>query len=193
MRKAPVGGNVIENTHPFRHGPWVFAHNGTTTDLDRIAPSLHPFRPPVGCTDSELVFQWLLNRRDEFGLDPDEPASEVDGIVGLISAAVLDISREARNARSVRPPKLNLLLSDGINMVASRCGNSLSWTFRKGIRDCAVCGLWHCPDATNDYRAIVVASEPTTDEPWHKIQEGSVVAIDGDVNLTTWDLLVSAA
>ena len=195
VRKATVGGTKLENTHPFRHGPWVFAHNGTVTEFDRIAPALDTgaFGPPAGDTDSELVFRWLLNRMGEFGLDPDAPATSVDGIVGLISAAVLDIGREARNVRATRPPKLNLLLSDGVNMVASRWGNSLSWTFRKGIRDCAVCGLSHCPDAGDEYRAIVIASEPITDERWQEVQEGSVVAVDADVNLTTWDLLVRAA
>ena len=195
VRRATVGGTKFENTHPFRHGPWVFAHNGTVTEFDRIAPALATgaFGPPAGDTDSELVFRWLLNRMSEFGLDPDAPATSVDRIVGLISAAVLDIGREARNVRATRPPKLNLLLSDGVNMVASRWGNSLSWTFRKGIRDCAVCGLSHCPDAGDEYRAIVIASEPITDERWQEVQEGSVVAVDADVNLTTWDLLVRAA
>jgi hypothetical protein len=129
----------------------------------------------------------------EFGLDPDAPAMAVDGIVGLVSTAVLHISREARFTGASQPPKLDFLPSDGINMVASRWGNSLYWTFRSGIRDCAVCGLSHCPDADESYRAIVIASEPITDEPWQEVQEGSVVAADADVNLTTWDLLVRAA
>jgi glutamine amidotransferase len=195
VRKATVGGEVLENTHPFRHGPWIFAHNGTVTALDRVAASLDPgaYGPPAGGTDSELVFRWLLSRMHEFGLDPNAPATTVDGIVGLVSSAVLHISREARFACASRPAKLNFLLSDGVNMVASRWGNSLYWTFRNGIRDCAVCGLSHCPDADEDYRAIVIASEPITDEPWQEVQEGSVVAVDADVNMTTWDLLVRAA
>ena len=195
VRKATVGGEVLENTHPFRHGPWVFAHNGTVTALDRVAASLDPgaYGPPAGDTDSELVFRWLLSRMHEFGLDPDAPATAVDGIVGLLSTAVLHISREARFAGAYRPPKLNFLLSDGVNMVASRWGNSLYWTFRNGIRDCAVCGLSHCPDADEGYRAIVIASEPITDEPWQEVQEGSIIAVDAAVNLTTWDLLVRAA
>lgn len=29
LRKASVGGKVLDNTHPFTLGPWAFAHNGT--------------------------------------------------------------------------------------------------------------------------------------------------------------------
>ncbi|MEY2860711.1 MAG: hypothetical protein RL392_1169, partial [Pseudomonadota bacterium] len=61
VRKATVGGVALENCHPFtrelwgRH--WVFAHNG---DLKDYAPSLHGSFKPVGSTDSELAFCWLM-------------------------------------------------------------------------------------------------------------------------------------
>jgi len=38
VRAATVGKVAEENTHPFHHGPWVFAHNGTITGLSRCRP-----------------------------------------------------------------------------------------------------------------------------------------------------------
>lgn len=61
VRKATSGEAKLENVHPFarelwgRH--WVFAHNGHLTGF---APHLHGAYRPVGDTDSEYAFCWLL-------------------------------------------------------------------------------------------------------------------------------------
>ncbi len=114
-------------------------------------------------------------------------------MVRLLSEAVHAIVAMTKTVGATRPAKLNFILSDGKHLVASRWGNSLYWTMRRGIRDCTECGLSHCPDADNSYRAIAIASEPMTDETWHEVQEGSIIAVDERVNLTTIDLLVRAA
>jgi predicted glutamine amidotransferase len=61
VRKATEGAVTLENAHPFtralwgRH--WVFAHNG---DLKNYHPHLHGAFHPVGSTDSERAFCWLM-------------------------------------------------------------------------------------------------------------------------------------
>lgn len=61
VRKATEGAVKLENAHPFtrelwgRH--WVFAHNG---DLKNYHPRLHTHSHPVGDTDSERAFCWLM-------------------------------------------------------------------------------------------------------------------------------------
>ena len=61
VRKATVGEVSLENCHPFVRElwgrNWVFAHNG---DLKNYAPMLHGSFKPVGSTDSELAFCWLM-------------------------------------------------------------------------------------------------------------------------------------
>ncbi len=61
VRKATLGRVALENCHPFIRELWgrywVFAHNG---DLKNYAPTLHGNFKPVGSTDSELAFCWLL-------------------------------------------------------------------------------------------------------------------------------------
>ncbi len=195
VRGATVGNIDMVNTHPFAHGPWVFAHNGTLTTHGTLAPALlHDVHAtPAGSTDSELIFQWLLGRMAESGLDPHRPAYDVAPVARLVEQAVLDLVRASLVDPTEAPPKLNFLLSDGINLVASRWGNSLYWTLRSGIRDCAICGTIHCPEADDTYRAVVVASEPLTDEVWVEVQEGTIVAVDRYTNLTTRDLLTRAA
>ena len=194
VRAATIGNPAVENTHPFRHGPWVFAHNGTLTAFDRVAPlmDIGPITP-AGTTDSEAIFSWLLNRMPEFGLDPEQPASSPGPVARLIGASVIDLHSMSMAAGARRPPKLNFLISDGLNLVASRWGNTLYWTHRSAVPDCAVCGLSHCEDVDERYRAIAIASEPITDEHWTEVQEGSVISVDRSATLVTRDLLVPAA
>src|SRR5258705_9646481 len=61
IRKATQGRVALANTHPFVRELWgrywVFAHNG---DLKGYAPRLHGAFRPVGDTDSERAFCWLM-------------------------------------------------------------------------------------------------------------------------------------
>jgi predicted glutamine amidotransferase len=61
IRKATQGRVALENTHPFVRELWgrywVFAHNG---DLKGFQPRLHGAFRPVGDTDSERAFCWLM-------------------------------------------------------------------------------------------------------------------------------------
>jgi predicted glutamine amidotransferase len=61
IRKATQGRVALENCHPFVRELWgrywVFAHNG---DLKDFAPRLHGSFRPVGTTDSERAFCWIM-------------------------------------------------------------------------------------------------------------------------------------
>ena len=69
IRKATQGSVRLENTHPFMRELWgrywIFAHNGNLIDF---APALDGSFVPVGNTDSERAFCWLLQSlRQRFG------------------------------------------------------------------------------------------------------------------------------
>ena len=61
IRKATQGEVLLENCHPFVRELWgrywVFAHNG---DLKDFCPRLHAKFHPVGSTDSERAFCWIM-------------------------------------------------------------------------------------------------------------------------------------
>jgi predicted glutamine amidotransferase len=61
IRKATQGEVNLQNCHPFVRELWgrywVFAHNG---DLKDFRPRLHGNFHPVGNTDSEHAFCWLM-------------------------------------------------------------------------------------------------------------------------------------
>jgi len=195
VRAATVGGVSPENTHPLTFGTWAFAHNGTIPASDHVSTRLGigPYGPPDGETDSELAFLWMLNRMHEYGLDPGEQAVDLEPIVELLADSVLELVDLSMRSGALEQPKLNFIISDGRHLAASRWGNSLFWTFRRGIRDCAVCGISHCPPADDGYRSVVVASEPITDEEWLEIPEASVLGVQPGAHTVTRDLLAAAA
>src|SRR5919108_4896553 len=73
--RAATGTAAVQQTncHPFRHGRWLFVHNGFIEAFDRlhrellmaVDPGL--FRSVEGTTDSEVMFYLALT----FGLDDD--------------------------------------------------------------------------------------------------------------------------
>jgi glutamine amidotransferase len=75
------------NCHPFRHGQWLWMHNGLIGDFHRVKrdlvlrvdPELYP--EIRGSSDSELFFFLALT----FGLE-DDPPGAVEQAVGLIEA-----------------------------------------------------------------------------------------------------------
>jgi glutamine amidotransferase len=163
VRDASVGPIAPENTHPFRLGPWLFAHNGTVARFRRsarvraaleaeIAPELR--RRLRGDTDSErcfLLFLTLLGAR----VPPDRaPLAEVRR--ALLATARL--VRRLADAPGAKPSSLNFLVTDGRVLAAHRLGRDLHVARNVG------------PD-----RVFAVASEPIGRADWRPVPEGSVV------------------
>jgi predicted glutamine amidotransferase len=191
VRAATIGRVSNENTHPFTFGTWALAHNGTIPAFEHVATRLDigPYGPPDGETDSELAFLWMLNRMGAYGLDPGEQALSLEPVVDLLAESVLELVDLSMRSGALEQPKLNFIISDGRHIAASRWGNSLYWTFRRGVRDCAVCGTSHCPGADDEYRSVVVASEPITDEEWIEVPEASVLGVEPGAHTLKRDLL----
>ncbi|MCH9752505.1 MAG: class II glutamine amidotransferase, partial [Alphaproteobacteria bacterium] len=107
IRKSTLGETNLENTHPFKRElwgqNWIFAHNG---HLPEFKPELDGNFTPVGTTDSELIFCWLLQSlRQRFGKSP--PCRET--LFDFLSELTLPLSGTGI---------FNYLLSNGECMVA---------------------------------------------------------------------------
>ena len=97
--RASTGGAIQQtNCHPFRHGKWLWMHNGLIRDFAAVKrdlefavdPSLYP--EIEGSTDSEVFFHLALT----FGLE-DDPPSAVEQAVGLIEATVAHTASSCRS------------------------------------------------------------------------------------------------
>jgi predicted glutamine amidotransferase len=103
LRWATPGLAVRENnSHPFRHGPYVLAHNGAIHPQDRLPQMLPPSWEARlgGTTDSERYFLLIMERLE---------ARDGD-MVGAIAEAAADIDRRydagSLNAILLAPDRL---------------------------------------------------------------------------------------
>jgi glutamine amidotransferase len=180
VRQKTVGPTRLENTHPFERDGWVFAHNGTITRQDAVRARCSPRRLAeiTGDTDSELLFAYILTRLEESGLlslDSEDARTGATRVLEGISAQL----------REERVGAFNYLLSDGATCFAHRSGRSLFLLERgpsdpvRGEREvaegAAITTCW-----TARRRAIFIASERITDEPWRELPEGTLLRVDRD-------------
>jgi glutamine amidotransferase len=177
IRRRTVGPISVENTHPFQQGRWVFAHNGTINALEFLEDNTSPERRAQvrGQTDSELFFAFLLTRLDE--------AVPVEGASHGATDEVL--TRTMREVTSVHAfGACNFLLSDGEVLYAFRWGRTLYLLEReprdavRTERESLETGAVLETPWTQSRRAVLVASEALTDEPWHEIAEGALVRVE---------------
>lgn len=98
IRQANRGGVNLENTHPFTRELWgkywTFAHNGQLSDYQDLYTGRHR---PVGQTDSELAFCWLLKQMED---RYPEPPQDMESVF-LYIAKCCDQLKEKRRVQYV--------------------------------------------------------------------------------------------
>ena len=169
IRKATQGAVTLSNCHPFqrewqgRH--WVFCHNG---DLKNYHPHLRGNYLPVGTTDSEKAFCWMLQElRCAFrGACP--PSWKE------MAPVLADLSR-----RIASHGTFNFLLSSG-EAIYAHCSTKLSWLSRQHpfqtarLIDCDMTLDLRQTNIESD-RMVLIATEPlTADEPWASFEPGEL-------------------
>jgi gamma-glutamyl hercynylcysteine S-oxide hydrolase len=143
-RLASPGATLVEaGNAPFVSGCWAFSLNGIVDGFpdgvgDELRARVDPYRLEaiVSDADTEVLFALVLQAMGA-GADP---RSALAGVV--------------HEVLSITTGRLNLLLTDGEQLFATRYGNSL---YRLGT---------------------VLASEPVDDQPaWREVRDESIVTI----------------
>jgi predicted glutamine amidotransferase len=178
--RAAIGSTVQEtNCHPFRHGRWLWMHNGYLDGFRAIKRDLVVAVDPdlfpeiAGSTDSEVLFYLALT----FGLAQDPPAA--------VARAVGFVEHAARRRGIEYPVQMTVAVTDGLTTWAFRY--SSEGRSRSLFRSTDVSTLRHqYPDnpvlheLSDDTRVVV--SEPLGDlvGAWHEVPESTcVVTYDG--------------
>jgi predicted glutamine amidotransferase len=177
--RASTGTAVQEtNCHPFRHGSWLWMHNGLIREFPTVKrdlamavePSLFPLIE--GATDSELFFFLALT----FGLEQ-APRAAVAAAVGLIE----DVGRR----HGIEQP---------IQMTVATTDGDTTWAFRYSSERQSR-SLFHSTDVATlrvQYpenpllhdladNARLVVSEPLGDlrGAWREVPEATCVVVHG--------------
>jgi predicted glutamine amidotransferase len=177
--RASTGTAVQQtNCHPFRHGRWLWMHNGLISDFARVKrdlafavdPALYP--AIEGSTDSELFFYLALT----LGLDED-PLGAVGRAVGLIE--------KTGRARGIEYP---------VNMTVAATDGQGIWVFRYAS-DGHARSLFYSSDVetlraqfpdnpifesvSDDTRMVVSEPQGSLSGVWHEFPQASSCHIRG--------------
>lgn len=166
VRKSTSGSVAYMNTHPFYRElngkDYVFAHNGTLKDFNRLKSERFK---PVGTTDSEHAFCYLLDSID--GIGENNNFSEVFQILSKINAL----------------GKFNCIFSDGEYMYCyfdNKGRGGLSYVHRQTP-------FSHVRLVDEDYEielesvkgpyqeGYVIATFPLTNEDWVSFDPGELI------------------
>jgi glutamine amidotransferase len=198
VRKATVGGTDYLNSHPFRFGRWVFAHNGTVFDFDEhfkqwmLEQIPEPRRNLIlGTTDSEHTFHYLLSALTEAGFDPKGHINPDCSVAAeVLQKAVDRIYERSREVGTSDWPILNFILTNGDVFFAQRAGKGLWFATQKhACGDFNICPVKSkvCmeaarPDAPVNH--LIITSERIGEEDrWESLEQGQMVWLDADWNV----------
>ena len=180
VRKATVGPPSIDNTHPFVDKHLSFIHNGTVPGFAAMRERMLTMMTDAhrnaiqGDTDSEHVFRLLLSIWAEAPAKP---------LVAIVRETIGQVLAWCEEFRPGAPIGLNIMLTDGAELVGTRLGRTLFHARRDGIHDCEICGFPHVHHQPEEaYRAIIVASEPITHELWNEVPDRSIYRVSSDLD-----------
>ncbi|MER5813534.1 class II glutamine amidotransferase [Streptomyces sp. NPDC002033] len=171
--RASTGTAVQQsNCHPFRHGRWMFMHNGAIDGFHLMRRDLCLLVDPElfvhieGTTDSEVMFHLALT----YGLDQDPPAA-----VARMAGTVERVGRE----HGVEfPLQMTLAVTDGVSLWAFRYSTrhdsrSLFYSSRVDALRRLHPDVAFLRDISEETRLVV--SEPLGDLPgaWNAVPESS--------------------
>ena len=157
IRNASIGGHTSENTHPFVDGHWAFCHNGTIDVHSILRQRLKPERRKrlKGETDSEVLFQWILQNMEESG----------DAVLGLTEAV-----RSIVRIKGPSTSSLDFMLSDGSTLYANNLAFKRHHYFTLHWTEMA--------DTNRGSRSVIICSEPIgCSGGWRRMENGTLAIV----------------
>ncbi|AMB58593.1 class II glutamine amidotransferase [Microterricola viridarii] len=176
--RAAAGPPIQQtNCHPFRHGNWLFMHNGFLAEFARVKrdltfavdPSLYP--TIQGTTDSEVLFHLALT----FGLTEDP--------IGAMGSAIRLVESVGREHGIAFPMQGTVAVSDGVTVWAFRYSSQRRTRTLFHSVDVDILRQMY-PDAERltlfGAHAHLIVSEPLNDLPgvFAEVPESTVVIVD---------------
>jgi predicted glutamine amidotransferase len=175
--RATTGTAIQEtNCHPFRHGRWLFVHNGVIAGFHEMRRELMlEVRPDLfpdiqGSTDSEVLFHLALT----YGLEQD-PVAALERAIGFVEAT-------AKRHGIEHPVQTSIGITDGERLWALRYSSERNSRSLFVSTDAHAIRQLH-PENPRLQRLRdedrIVVSEPIADLPgvWEEIPESTMLVV----------------
>lgn len=169
IRQANFGAISLANTHPFTRELWgeywTFAHNGQLRDITRLTTKRFI---PVGQTDSEAAFCWLLDElAAQFPVKPQDMTA-VFRFIHLCCVRLRELG------------VFNMLLSNG-EYIITYCTTKLCHITRRApfgkasLIDEDMTVDFQQQTTPNDVVTVIATTPLTYDEQWRYMGEGECI------------------
>jgi len=142
---------------------WTYAHNGQLKDFENKLPI--KYHLPIGTTDSEHAFCWILDQLHlKFGV------KEVDA--KLLFSFIASLAEKIDELGVA-----NIIITNG-DYVFAYCSNNLHWLTRKApfgqasLIDTEMAVDFKKETTSNDVVTVIATKPLTDDETWHKMKAG---------------------
>jgi glutamine amidotransferase len=177
IRQATHGRVCLANTHPFTRElwgrKWAFAHNGRLRGVKKWRLR---FYQPIGTTDSEHAFCWMLDAiRERFPTPPRGRRRLIDFIASL--ARKLDACGT-----------FNMMLCDSRHLYC-HCSTDLTWLTRRApfgeasLIDTEMTVDFAEETTPNDIVTMIATRPLTHHEPWQVMPRGSMTVFHEGIQL----------
>ncbi len=175
IRRRSVGEYSVEDNHPFRHGRYLFAHNGTVQRFEQHKSAIEALIDPEllpllrGSTDSERLFLVFLTRlKSRAAFD----APTLDDLAAALAQTTAAVDK--LDPGPGQQHLLTFLVTDGEHLIGIRHGEKELYLSRA--------------EATSGSPAhLFLASEPlSTEDRWELVPDGQILGLGADLAVRRW-------
>ena len=196
FRSATIGEIKESNTHPFRHGVWLFAHDGTITHFRKVKSNIlqklpESFKQKIGGnTDSEYCFNLFLSKLKGKGYLKKGDIS-IQKAIDALKETSQSLSTWQNEINSKDISTFNFLTTNGRYMLLVRKGDPIyylkkSWSGTPCSFTIANIKI-EINDDIGDF--VIISSEKiSNDEEWTRIENNSIVGFDEKINVIKYPL-----
>jgi predicted glutamine amidotransferase len=191
--RAATGHSAVSeaNCHPFDYDRFLWMHNGGIADFNKIKRRLREslddefYNFVQGTTDSEHIFAVYLNK-----LSPhlDHYSGEI--LADTMIATITQLNEWSREIGISDESRYNFAVTDGQNIVATRyvtdhAKQAHSLYYASGEAFEAVEGKYRMRPTDRQSRAVIIASEPLTEEraDWTPVPANHLVLVTPELDL----------
>lgn len=169
IRKATNGRICLANTHPFSRElwgrAWAFAHNGRLKGIKKWPLE---FYHPIGTTDSEHAFCWIMDQIRKRYPKPPRSEAQLRRLIGELAEEV------------GRLGVFNMLLCDSEHLYCY-CSTHLSWLTRRApfgeasLIDTELTVDFAKETTPKDIVTVIATHPLTHQESWEVMEPGSMI------------------
>lgn len=189
VRAASPGLMVSDaNCHPFRYEQFLWMHNGAVADFRRVKRRLRESLSDIaydgieGTTDSEHAFAVFLDQ-----LLPRGNTYGIEDLAAAVTETITRLDAWTEEAGANEASRYNFAVTDGRYVIATRYASgpdarAETLYVSSGMRFENVEGRYRMIPANGQVEAVIVASEPLTEErdDWTLVPVNHIVEVSPD-------------